>query len=107
MIGKWSGHFCHSLHVAMQFGLYLFQCELESGIQSLRIPAEENRTSGAKALEILPPLTARLKSCPSTNLALRAPDPCCWPFLLIVCTQHIFTHHTLSSRACRGTLCFA
>ena len=37
-----SGHFCHSLHVAMQFGLYLFQFsfELESGVQSLRIPAE-------------------------------------------------------------------
>ena len=32
MLSKWSGHFCHPLHVAMQFGLYLFQCELESGI---------------------------------------------------------------------------
>jgi hypothetical protein len=29
---RWSGHFCHPLHVAMQFGLYLFQCKLESGI---------------------------------------------------------------------------
>jgi hypothetical protein len=40
MIGKRSGHFCHSLHVAMQFGLYLFQLALESGIQSLRISVE-------------------------------------------------------------------
>ena len=31
-------------------------------------------TSGAKALEIFAALTARLKSCPSTNLALRAPN---------------------------------
>ena len=31
-------------------------------------------TSGATALEIFAALTARLKSCPSTNLALRAPN---------------------------------
>ena len=32
-----TGHFCQSLHVAMQFGLSLIQLELDSGVQSLRI----------------------------------------------------------------------
>ena len=34
---KRSGHFCHSLHVAMQPGLYLLQPMVESGVQSLRV----------------------------------------------------------------------
>ena len=66
MIGKGSGHFCHSLHVAMQFGLYLFQFlifKLESGIQSLRIP-----TSGTTRSHV-----SR------------------WSFLLIVCTRRVVT----------------
>ena len=33
-----TGHFCRSLHVAMQFGLSLIQStRLDSGVQSLRI----------------------------------------------------------------------
>ena len=85
---KRSGHFCHSLHVAMQSGLYLFQCALESGVQSLRIPAIGSETSGAKAPSILPPFAARLKSCPSQTLSGLHSR---WPFLLIVCTQRVFT----------------
>ena len=60
--GSGVGHFCHPLHVAMQFGLYL------------RLPAlVQNRASGVKSLRI--------------PLRLYAPRP----FLLIACTPRIVT----------------
>ena len=34
-----SGHFCLTLHVAMQLGLYLPGLTALSGVQSLRVPA--------------------------------------------------------------------
>ena len=41
-------------------------------------------------------MAARLKSCPSTKPRACARDLCsCWPFLLIICTQRIFTRSRL------------
>jgi hypothetical protein len=56
-------------------------------------------TSGAKALAILGTFTARLKSCPSTNLTLRAPNPFPLAFLLIVGAQNGFTETSIFQRS--------
>ena len=38
LLGRGTGHFCPSLHIAMQFGLYLHPFLRISGVQSLKIP---------------------------------------------------------------------
>jgi hypothetical protein len=47
MIGKWSEHFCHSLHVAMQFGLYLFQLPTPVILSEAKNPTLADVATGA------------------------------------------------------------